>query len=37
MKYILTGWWGAEDNWSGFNTREPTPCSVLNFSMAWVV
>jgi hypothetical protein len=31
MKYILTGWWGAEDNWSGFATAGANAIFALDF------
>lgn len=31
MNYILTGWWGGEDNWSGFNTPGANALFALDF------
>src|SRR5262245_59163819 len=31
MKYVLTGWWGAEDNWSGFVTAGANAIFALDF------
>jgi hypothetical protein len=34
LKYVLTGWWGAEDNWSGFNTAGANAIFALDFLTA---
>lgn len=31
LKYTLTGWWGAEPNWSGFVTPGPNALFALDF------
>jgi hypothetical protein len=31
LKYILTAWWGAEDNWSGFATAGANAILALDF------